>query len=530
MATLYSRRSFLRTAAAGGAAVSLGESTAVLPRSCAWAHEDKLAPEHVRFSPDTEPIVKLILDTPREKCIAAVAEQFRRGMPLRDFLAALYLTAARVGPWYANAFDHVAYSIHSAHQLALDLPPQDSLLPVLWALDSLKSGSPQPHALPVPLNGPLPPADRAADELQAGIDGRDEERAVRAVIGLCRSGGASRVGEALWRYAGRDWTFIGHLAILVANSWRLLQTIGWQHAEPVLRYVVSGLAGAAGSKPDLQHFPQNAARVEQTRNTLPGDWAAGDGEPALTRELLVLIRDQKADEACDLAVARLAAGKAKAGAVWDAVFLAAGEMIHCAQKNSAPLHANTAANALRFGFAESGEPATRLLLLLQAVAWMTQFRAGMAQSGWLRDAKDITALAAGKTNDRLESVAADILSKLSHGGHDHGSGTTSPVPGWHGLQYNDQPWRHAAAGRAFALAQREGGAATLFRAAARLLPAKADGDPHRIKFPTAMFENYRWVSRAWRPHLAAAASYSFLGADAPDTTTIRQIREAVARS
>jgi hypothetical protein len=63
-----------------------------------------------------------------------------------------------------------------------------------------------------------------------------------------------------------------------------------------------------------------------------------------------------------------------------------------------------------------------------------------------------------------------------------------------------------------------------------LLPAKADGDPHRIKFAVAMFENYRWVSPTWRPHLAAAASYSFLGADAPDTQTIHQVREALGKS
>jgi hypothetical protein len=60
-----------------------------------------------------------------------------------------------------------------------------------------------------------------------------------------------------------------------------------------------------------------------------------------------------------------------------------------------------------------------------------------------------------------------------------------------------------------------------------LLPAKADTDPHRIKFATAMFENYRLVSPAWRPHLVAAATYSFLGADAPDTPAIQRIREAL---
>lgn len=365
------RRHFLSTAVATGTAAGLGEWTNLFPLSPATADEAKVTTDLVRFSPDTEPVIKLIAETPSDKCVAAVLEQLRNGLPYHHLLAALYLTAVRVGYWAISPFDHNAYSIHSAHQLALDLPPQETLLPVFWALGSLKGGSPKPAALPITMTGTLPTADEAAEELRAGIEGRDVDRAVRGVIAMIRGNGASRVGEALWEYAGRDWTFIGHLAILVSNSWRLLQTIGWQHAEPVLRYVVSGLTGTTGSRPDLKHFPENAARVEKRWNTLPPNWAADDGDPALTRDLLVLIRERKADEACDLAAARLAAGKAKAGAVWDAVFLAAGEMIQCAQKNSAPLHANTVANALRFAFGESGVPRTRLLLLLQAVAWMT---------------------------------------------------------------------------------------------------------------------------------------------------------------
>ena len=530
MSTQYTRRSFLHMASATGAAVGFSEWAGVLPTSSVWANESKITPEHVRFSSDTEPIVKLILDTPRERCIDAVVEHFRKGMSQRNFLAALYLAAVRVGPWHANPFDHVAYAIHSAHQLALGLPPQESLLPALWALDSLKAGSPKPTRLPVTVNGVLPAADRADREFQAGIEARDEERAVRAVIAMCRSDGSNQIGEALWRNAGRDWTFIGHLAILVANSWRLLQAIGWQHAEPVLRYVVSGLTGAKGSDPDLQHFPENAARVEKWWKVLPADWAAGTGDPGFTRELLAVIRERKADDACELVMARLTAGKAQAGAVWDAVFLGAGEMIVCAQKNSEPLHANTVANALRAGFAESGESRTRLLLLLQAVAWMTRFRAAIATKGWLKDATDITGFAGEQGAVRPEVAVADILATLSHGGIDHGENNGSPVPGWFGTTYNNQTWRREAARRAFRIAQQDGGAALLFQTAARLLPVKADTDPHRIKFATAMFENYQWVSRPWRPHMAAVASYSFLGADAPDTTTIRQIREAIGES
>jgi hypothetical protein len=44
-----------------------------------------------------------------------------------------------------------------------------------------------------------------------------------------------------------------------------------------------------------------------------------------------------------------------------------------------------------------------------------------------------------------------------------------------------------------------------------------------------MFEHDRWVTPTWRPHLAAA-SYPVLGGDAPDTPTIRQVRESLGKS
>ncbi len=52
--------------------------------------------------------------------------------------------------------------------------------------------------------------------------------------------------EALWRVAVRDQRNIGHKAIFAAQSWRTLQTIGWEHAEPVLRSLVYGMLDLQG--------------------------------------------------------------------------------------------------------------------------------------------------------------------------------------------------------------------------------------------------------------------------------------------
>jgi hypothetical protein len=66
MSTQHSRRSFLHRAALSSAVAGLGEWAAFLPTRSACAGKSEVTPEHVRFSPETEPIVKLILDTPRE--------------------------------------------------------------------------------------------------------------------------------------------------------------------------------------------------------------------------------------------------------------------------------------------------------------------------------------------------------------------------------------------------------------------------------------------------------------------------------
>src|SRR5690606_11757608 len=55
--------------------------------------------------------------------------------------------------------------------------------------------------------------------------------------------------ELFCRYAARDYRDIGHKAIYVANAWRTLHTIGWQHAEPVIRSLGYALLKHNGGNP-----------------------------------------------------------------------------------------------------------------------------------------------------------------------------------------------------------------------------------------------------------------------------------------
>src|SRR5690349_13803731 len=87
------RRFFLT--ATGGAALGAGEWAGLLPLSPAGADEATVTPDLVRFGPELEPVVRLIEETPRAGCPAMMIGQLRKGLPYRNFLAALFLANLR---------------------------------------------------------------------------------------------------------------------------------------------------------------------------------------------------------------------------------------------------------------------------------------------------------------------------------------------------------------------------------------------------------------------------------------------------
>src|SRR5207237_9704153 len=99
----------------------------------AKADQPKVAPDLVRFTPQIEPVVRLIEETPREKCSRLMLEQLRKGLPYRNFLAALYLANIRTG-----IVNPPLAVLHSANELAWDLPLSERLVTMLWALDRLE--------------------------------------------------------------------------------------------------------------------------------------------------------------------------------------------------------------------------------------------------------------------------------------------------------------------------------------------------------------------------------------------------------
>jgi hypothetical protein len=283
MTTPPDRRRFLKTATAGGSLLALGNLGALLAPGGTGAADIPVPPDRVRFGADVEPLVRLIEETERDKCLEVVVAQLRRGVSYRQFLAALFLAGIReVNPRPCGFKLHCVFVIQAAHAMSLDAPLGERLLPLAYALDYFKQcqadDAIRGDFVMRPVAGRLPAPERAPEELAAGMEAWDIDRAERAVVALVRRQGPRAAFEDLWRYGARDWRGIGHRAIYTANAWRTLQTVGWQHAEPVLRSLVVSLLCVGprrrvdGYAFEDQCYLANAARVKEAAGALPGDW------------------------------------------------------------------------------------------------------------------------------------------------------------------------------------------------------------------------------------------------------------------
>lgn len=484
------RRHFLGTTAGAGL---LGGLDVMLHLPLVGAAELTVTPDVVRFTSEMEPLVRLIEETPRSKAVQVLAKKVRKGLSYRQFLGALFLAGIRnVNPQPPGFKFHCVFIIHSANYLSRMAPPNERFLPLFYALDDFKKAQQEDVRMGDfvlrSVKGTLPTGQQAWDEFRAAMDDWDEPRADRAIVALAREERPARLFEGLWEYGARDYRNIGHKAIFVAHAWRTLEAIGMEHAEPTLRSLVLGLLdfGKAtvvnGYAYDDQAYHYNRAQAAKSIDTLPGQWASEDANDFITLELLDIIRQGEANEATDYTLRVLGSGACRAGAIWNAVHLIAGELM-MRQPGLIGVHTVTSTNSLQYGFRTSTTPQTRLLMLLQGVGWMAQFRNFLPQRRD-RDVRITDLEPATIPGDKLEA-AEHILASISED-------------------------RSQAARQALAFGRKFADPAPYFDGARHLVFAKSI-EHHQLKWPAAIFENYYRVSPQWRPHMLATSVHYLRG-------------------
>ena len=496
------RRRFLRLGSALGLGVGLGSWSSLSAITPVNARAMRVDPEIVRFRPEIEPVVRWIEETPREKAIEVALDHLKQGLSYRDLMSGLFLAGIRnIKPHPVGFKFHAVMVIHSAHLLGQTAAVQDRLLPMLWAFDTFKSSQEQDvkegdWTLAAVDESRLPSPSQAKAAYLAAMEKWDARAADAAIAALCRNTGAAETMEPIWRMAVRDQRNIGHKPIFAAQSWRTLQAIGWQHAEPVLRSLTLGLLDLHGDDRPVPVGPyetnlENAKRVR-------ADWTFGKTDPAATRSLLQTIRTSTPEEAGAEATKLLNQGIAPES-IWDAVILSSNELL-MQSPGIIAIHATTSANALHYIFNASGDDTTRKLALLQAVAWQPLYR-GRAKpdSNLLIDTFE-PIVPSAKGDDALAEI-------FEENGND----------------------RAKAARKALGYLANGGSSASLFDAGRALIFRKGR-DSHDYKFGAAAWEECRLAADPkWHGPLAAASLFNLPGSKSEDSPLMIRAREGVAR-
>jgi hypothetical protein len=506
MSLAINRRHFVT--AAGGALAGLGDFAFLdsLPRLEAAA--GPLLPRQVLVSSDVEPLVRLIEDTQRNRLLEEVADKVHKGTSYQELLSALFLAGVRgIQPRPVGYKFHAVLVINSAHLASLAATEQDRWLPLFWALDYFKSSQERNKVegnwRMAPVNeSKLPSAFSAKKRFTVAMDNWDEEAADEAVVALARSEGAMGVWEMLWPYGARDFRDIGHKAIYTANAWRTMQTIGWRHAEPVLRSLAYAL---------LDHGRQNNPAREDYAVDAPGRanlpralrfptlLITGKKDAAASKDVLATLRTASPDDASKKVLALLQKG-IHPESIWDGLFLGAGELL-ARQPGIIGLHCLTSVNALHYGYQATGRGETRAFLTLQAAAFLTMFRQTLVDQsrGKLRDAP-LDEMEKLEVKDGVGEVLADVSRD-----------------------------RMQAARKTLALLERDPTQAGPLMSAARRLIFSKGTDSHDYKFSSAVLEDYYSVAPVLRPRFLAASMFNLKGSGDRDNGLIKRARAALAR-
>ena len=502
---LPTRRRFLKATATAGAAMGLGDFSFLGRLPCVSAAEAKLDPKTVRFQPEIEGLVELLEKTPRDRLLEEVALRIRRGVSYREVVSALMLAGVRnIEPRPVGFKFHAVLVVNSAHLASISSPDSDRWLPIFWALDHFKQSQAQNvregdwHMAPVN-ESKLPPAHKAKAAFSEAMDNWDEAAADAAITALARTAGAQELFEIFCRYGARDFRDIGHKAIYVANGWRTLQAIGWQHAEPVLRSLAYGLLArdedpnpAKADLPPDRPWRHNQSTVAKIRS----DWQDGKPSAAATTELLQTLRQASADEAAGKVVELLNKGVA-AQSIWDGLFETAGELL-MRRPGIVSLHAVTSTNALHFAWQNSGDDETRRLLLLQNASFLPLFRGDPD----------------GLKQTHLNELAAE-------------EPKTDRVPGTEEIFAAISKDRLSAARKTLAYLQANPDPTEFINAARRLVFLKGK-DSHDYKFSSAVLEDYAHVSPALRDRFLAATVFNLRGSGSPDNDLVKRTRAALS--
>jgi hypothetical protein len=487
------RRTFLigtlATTLASGRVAQAIETTAGVGPSAGIRHDD---------------LVALLLDSDREQLPEHLVKHIRAGIGYQELLGAIAEAAARVvSPYPVVGFKYHAFMMmHAVHRTVTQGRDEDRWPSLLWAADVLKASQAtearQTGWRMDPVDVDRVPAPAQAEEVfVSAMESWDPEAADGAVVGLYRAVPKERLFDLLFRYAARDFRGIGHKAITATNCHRLLHTLGWSDAEPLLRSLTYALQNHA-DEPNPANNDLAADRPWRENlalaGSLPSDWQTGAPGPETIPDLLATFREGSATDTARATAAALRQG-VDPQTLWTTIILAAGELL-LRQPGIIAIHANTTAEAFHQGYRRSGDDQTRRMLMLQAAAFMPLFRDRLGSG--LRPLT-IDGLAPEDSAAEPDRQLGEIFAAI---------GTDRDAAARKALAYFDGTREQAA-----------------FRDLARHYTVDRNLGYHDYKLIEAMFENARHLEAPWQARYLAVSLYDLNGPGTPQNALVARARE-----
>lgn len=514
-----SRRGFLAGSTSAGLLSGLGDLSFLSKLDPVSAADSTSNPAAVKFQPEIEPLVRLLEDTPRGRVLEEVADRLRNGTTYREVVTAVQLAGVRnVQPRPSVGFKfHAVLVVNSAHLAAQSSPESDRWLPIFWAIDEFKASQARDveegdwtmsaaHEASVKKlvseSDNLPQTTMA--RFQDAMNSWQPDTADHTAAALARIGTAKDLFPLFARLGARDFRSIGHKAIFVANGFRTLQHIGWQHSEPMLRAIAYALQNHEG-EPNPADNDLSADRPwrhnQKLASSMKGELSNDTGNADATRELVGTLRTCSATDASDLVV-DMFNKNVSVQSVTDGLYLAAVELL-IRQRGIIAMHAVTTTNALQYAFrqltADGGHEVTRRLLLLQNASFLPMFRDSMRGRG------------------QVGNAAIDELQPVQ---------TSAGAEGLEDI-YGDVGRNHfQAAGKTLAWLNGGNDGKSFIDAARRLIFLKGNNS-HDYKFSSATLEDYAHISPAWRNQFLAASVFNLRGTHDRDNGLVQRTRAAL---
>ena len=328
-------------------------------------------------------LVKVLEESARERVPGELVRMIRVGLRPEDLLAALVLAATRnVQPYPDVGFKyHAVMMLRSIRSTQQHLPPAETWLPIIWAVDYFKETQAEEQSS----SGWHMSTRAAATGNQSGaarrslliaMDKWDHEAADAAIVDYARSAPPADIFPLLFSYGARDLREIGHKAITVSNAHSLMTLFGGDATpEPILRSTVAALLNSDGGPDPSSHdlAPDRPWRRNRERlHQIPPSWKHGRDDAGARGELRAALYSVSVEESGSVVIQMLRQGISPE-VIWQVLFDTAAELL-MHQPGIVPLHAQTTANALHYAYRVCDEEQTRQLLLLQCAAFTAMFR------------------------------------------------------------------------------------------------------------------------------------------------------------